>query len=124
MNLARGHPDACDNRNILFEWLAESTPMGVLPAVDDVELEHDFLHLVVHELVSVALETPLREPILTAVLEQEGQELTHSEPELPPTDEGDDSRLTTAVQGLIVFVVMFLVLYITLRHLTKGETAN
>lgn len=89
-------------------------------AIEKFELENDLVQLLVREAVKVGMESPLRDPILDAVEDTTGDPLE-------ATSEGDastsmeKSRLTKVVQGGTVFVVMFVVLYVTLRRLTGDE---
>lgn len=85
------------------------------PGLDEDALEHELTRQVVKETIGVAMESPLREPILEAV-EEAGEASTAGE---APTDSGT-GRFTRGLQGLAVFVVTFAVMYVTLRRLT-GE---
>ena len=112
-------------------------------------LERDLTQLVVREAVGMAMATPLREPILEAVgateggsdaitdedrddadafgleigpeEEAAGEDEAGGEPDEETRAEAEKSRLTTFLQGATVFVVMFTVLYLTLRRLTGSE---
>jgi len=102
--------------------------------IEDVNLENDVVQLLVTEAVRTGLETPLREPILEAV-EGTGDEFSDESTAVPseaqPTDgtaadtsdTGGKSRLTMALQGLAVFVVLFVALYVTLRFLMGDDEA-
>ena len=84
------------------------------------DLEHDSVQRLTKEAVKAALESPLREPILEAVEDRTGSAIE------PPAENGtvepeEKSHTTKAIQGGIVFVVMFVVLYVTLRRLTGDE---
>ncbi|MCU4744658.1 hypothetical protein OB955_20425 [Halobacteria archaeon AArc-m2/3/4] len=93
-------------------------------AIEKLDVEHDLVQLLVTEAVIVGMESPLRDPILEAVEETTGESLEAIE---ETTNEGgtsgtkEKSRLTKVVQGGTVFVVMFAVLYLTLRRLTSDE---
>ncbi|ELY45559.1 hypothetical protein [Natronorubrum tibetense] len=99
--------------------------------LDDADLENDLIQLFVSEAVRAGLETPLRDPILEAVGETIGEPLDERRDDEPTADDkltvdeesdtGDKSRLTMAVQGLLVFIVMFAVLYVAFRHLLGDE---
>ncbi|WP_440771612.1 hypothetical protein [Natronorubrum sp. DTA28] len=103
--------------------------------VDDVDLENDLIQLLVSEAVRAGLETPLRDPILEAVdetvpLDERRDDGSTTDDEVtvsnePTADEepdtGGKSRLTMAVQGLTVFVVLFVVLYVAFRYLLGDE---
>lgn len=89
-------------------------------AVKKLDPENDLVQLLVTEAVKVAMESPLRDPILDAVEETTGYDL-----EATSEDEGsgtrEKNRFTKVVQGGTVFIVMFVVLYVTLRRLTSDE---
>lgn len=88
--------------------------------IGKLDLEHDLVQLLTKEAVKAGLASALREPILAAVEETTGEavEVTGKD----DASEGrEKSRLTKVVQGGTVFVVMFVVLYITLRRLTSDE---
>ena len=99
--------------------------------LDDVDLENDLIQLFVSEAVRAGLETPLRDPILEAVGETIGEPLDERRDDEPAADEkltvdeesdtGGKSRLAMAVQGLLVFIVMFAVLYVAFRYLLGDE---
>ncbi|MHC3439118.1 hypothetical protein ACYJ1Y_13715 [Natrialbaceae archaeon A-gly3] len=104
-------------------------------ALENVDLQNDLVQQLTKEAVSAGMASPLREPILEAVEETVGESLETDEPlevtsERPEDEEGEElpdetgkSRLTKATQGLVVFVVIFVVLYATLRWLT-GDGAD
>ena len=104
--------------------------------IGKIDLEHDLVRLLTKEAVTAGLESALREPILEAVEATTGEtiEAPTEEAVESSTDEvtGRDgtsaerekSRLTKVIQGGIVFVVMFVVLYGTLRRLTGDETVS
>lgn len=83
----------------------------------------DRIHQAVKEVVRIGLESQLREPILEAVEEAGGEpgyqstnERTQDETAIPKK-----SQITMIVQGLAVFIVMFVTLYVILQKLTSGE---
>lgn len=89
-------------------------------AIEKLDLENDLVQLLVMEAVKVGMESPLRDPILEAVEETTGESLeATNEDDTSGTKE--KSRLTKVVQGGTVFVVMFVVLYVTLRRLIGDE---
>ncbi|MCU4752525.1 hypothetical protein OB919_11075 [Halobacteria archaeon AArc-curdl1] len=103
-------------------------------AIEILDLENDLVQLLVTEAVKVGMESPLRGPILDAIEESTGETL---EPIEGMTGEGLDatnqddtsgtkekSRLTKVVQGGTGFIVMFVVLYVTLRRLTSDESVT
>ncbi len=74
-------------------------------------------HQLVNEAVGAAMESSFREPILEAVEDAGDVSVQGSE-----SENTTSSSLTKALQGLAVFVVMFVVLYVLLRRLTDdGE---
>lgn len=90
-------------------------------AIEKLDLENDLVQLLVMEAVKVGMESPLRDPILEAVEETTGESLeATNEDDTSGTKE--KSRLTKVVQGGTVFVVMFVVLYVTLRRLIGNES--
>jgi len=101
------------------------------PTSDESTLEHESVQWLVREAVKAGMESPLRDSILEAVDETTDEEETtpHEEEGTAPEGENEDdddeagekSRLTKAVQGLVVFVVTFVLLYTTLRRLTDDE---
>lgn len=79
---------------------------------DTTSLENEWVQFAVKEAVKVALESPLRRPILDAVEEDGG---------VTNVDRASSgSRLTTFVRGTMVFVVALSVLYLTLRKRLAG----
>lgn len=99
-----------------------TVPMG--NAIKNVDLENDVIQLLVTEVVKAGLESPLRDPILEAVevTIDEGSDTTvENRDEDEPTATKEKSRVTKAIQGGIVFIVMFVILYVTLRRLTSEE---
>ncbi|WP_331233844.1 hypothetical protein [Natronorarus salvus] len=93
---------------------------------DESGLERESVQWLVREAVKAGMESPLRDSILEAVDETTEEEETtpHEEEERPTGGEdepGEKDRLTKVVQGLVVFVVMFVILYTTLRRLTDDE---
>ncbi|MFP9193053.1 hypothetical protein [Natronosalvus vescus] len=99
--------------------------------IEKLDLENDLVQLLVTEAVKVAMKSPLRDPILEAIEGTAGEtreaiEGTAGET-LEATDEDEasvtreKSRRTKVIQGGTVFVVMFVVLYVTLRRLTSDE---
>jgi hypothetical protein len=95
----------------------------MVTAVKELDPENDLVQLLVTEAVKVAMESPLRDPILDAVKETTGDDLKATS-----EDEGSGAReknwFTKLVQGGTVFIVMFVVLYVTLRRLTSDEPAT
>lgn len=112
----------------------------------DLDPENELLQLVVEEAVRAALRTPLREPILAAVEDAPDDPVELVESEEPSAFAGDEGTadatgdeaaetdadadettekgpVTKAAQGLVVFVAMFAVLYLTLRRLTGDDEA-
>ncbi len=90
----------------------------------DIDLEHPLVHQLVEEAVRAGMESPLREPILEAVDGTTEAPVEAADEEPPGADEpevGEKSRTSKAIQGLVVFVTMFVVLYITLRRFTDDE---
>lgn len=93
--------------------------------VDDLDLEHDLVQWIVEEAVRMAMATPLREPILAAV-EGSTDESVDAVADRSTGDDHQDtaaqgkSRVTTAAQGLVVFAVIFVTLYVLLKRLTGG----
>ena len=93
--------------------------------LEESDLERDVVQFVTKEATALALDTPLREPILGAVEERtdvdrtDGAEPTAGDEAVEPTGTTEESStLTTLVQGLVGFVVMFVVLYLVLRKVT------
>ena len=89
-----------------------------------IDLEDPMVQQLVEVAVRAAMESPLREPILEAVEETTGEPVEAADEErlgADGTEDGEKSRTTKAIQGLLVFVSMFIVLYITLRRLTDDE---
>jgi hypothetical protein len=127
----------------------ENGSPSITSTLEDLDLEHELVQLVVRETVRAGMSTPLREPIREAVEETSGgavAEPTEAEPaettedtgetleddrtgdtqdDEPTADDPADSTgksgVTKAVQGLVVFAVMFVVLYAALRRLTGTE---
>lgn len=110
----------------------------------DLDPENELLQLVVEELVRAGLRTPLREPILAAVEDVPEDPVQLVEPEVSTAFAGDEGTaaatgnedtdadadpgestgkgpVTKAAQGLVVFVALFAVLYLTLRRLTGDD---
>ncbi|WP_418283060.1 hypothetical protein [Halorubrum sp. DTA98] len=91
--------------------------------------EHDLVQLLTKEAVKAELESSLRDPILEAVKEQTSESIeAASEDDTAEASSGNDvpqakqkSRLSKVIQGGTVFIVMFVVLYVTLRRLTADE---
>lgn len=84
----------------------------------------ELIHRVVKETVHVGLESQLRKPILEAVEEADGEPVYQSNNgriQDGTADPKEKSWITMAIQGLIVFLVMFVTLYVILRKLTDGE---
>ena len=82
------------------------------PTVDP---DNPVVKQVTKEVVHVGLNSPLRETILDAIEEADGVEtLTTSEP----------STAKKAMQGAIVFVVMFTVLYLVMRRVTASDESE
>lgn len=78
----------------------------------------------VHEAVRFGMETSFRDPILEAVADAGAIDRRKPSTGDDHSSEGaDSSRAGTVLQGLAVFVVMFVVLYVALRKLTaeSGE---
>ena len=112
-------------------------------STEDVDLERELLDEFVKEVVNVALASPLREPILEAVedvseesggeppVAEESEDEPPAADEEPTDDEGEaeietiapKSNLVKAIQGLAVFVTMFVVLYVVLRRLTDDAAS-
>lgn len=98
-------------------------------ATNKLDLEHDLVQLLTKEAVKAGLESSLREPILEAVEERtsESIEATSDEDTAEASNRNDvpqakeKSHLSKVVQGGAVFIVMFVVLYVTLRRLTGNE---
>jgi hypothetical protein len=90
-------------------------------ATEKLDLENDLVQLLVTEAVKVGMESPLRDPILEAVEETTG-EVLEATSEDDTSGAKEKSRLTKVVQGGTVFVVMFVVLYLTLRRFTSDES--
>lgn len=92
---------------------------------DQLDLEHELLQWLTRELVRGAMESPLREAILDAVEEATDEAaITRSDSSSTDgetADPGEKSRIVRAAQGFIVFMVMFVVLYVSLRRLTSDE---
>lgn len=97
---------------------------------ENIDLDHNLVQLLTKEAVKAGLESPLRESILEAIEETDSNAVERaSEGEsVAPANEDDTpertekSCLTKAIQGGIVFIVVFVVLYVTLRRLTGDET--
>ncbi|UTF52288.1 hypothetical protein [Natronosalvus rutilus] len=88
---------------------------------EKIDLENDLVQMLVTEAVKAGMESPLRDPILNAVEESTGESLkATSEADTSGTEE--KSRLTRVLQGGTVFIVLFAVLYITLRRVTSDES--
>ena len=90
----------------------------------NIDLEDPLVQRLVEEAVRAGMESPLREPILEAVEGTTGEPAEPADEERPGVDatgDGEKSRTTKAIQGLVVFVTMFVVLYITLRRFTDDE---
>ncbi|USZ71413.1 hypothetical protein [Natronosalvus halobius] len=93
-------------------------------AIEKLDVEHDLVQLLVTEAVKVGMGSPLRDPILEAVEETTGESLEAIEETINEgntSDTKEKSRLTIVIQGGTVFIVMFVVLYLTLRRLTSDE---
>ena len=98
-------------------------------ATNKINAEHDLVQLLTKEAVKVGLESSLREPILEAVEERTSESIeATSEEDTAEANNGNDvpqakqkSRFTKVIQGGTVFIVMFVVLYVTLRRLTGDE---
>lgn len=108
--------------------------------VDTSDLERTPVQLAVREAIAVAMETPLREPILEAVeatvgsiddesfgeaVSSAGEEPIEGDETAPggvPTDHGGSDRTVTPLRRLATFLVMVAVVYTILRKLTgNGE---
>lgn len=94
----------------------------------ELDLESELVQDTVRDVVRVGLLSPLRDPILEAVQEVTGEpvaptdEAAVDEAETEePADGGGKSTLVKALQGLIVFVVMFGVLYLTLQRFAGDD---
>lgn len=97
------------------------------PAMEELDLEHELVQLLVREAVRAAMTTPLREPILEGaegaleeptaasddVLEGEtaGEESTETEPETSGT-----GALARTARSLTVLLVLVAVLYVAFRR--------
>lgn len=79
---------------------------------DDV-LSHELTQFLVREAVGVAMDTPLREPILEGA-ERGEREFDGIEPSPESEDSGSGGR---SLAGLAAFVVLFAAVYAVLRHL-------
>ena len=111
-------------------------------AIENIDPENDLVQLLVTEAVKIGLKSPLRDPILKAVEESTGESLDgvegttgesleaveESAGEPFETTAEDDASGTKSKIGLmavlekgIVFAVLFVVLYGTLRRLTGSE---
>ena len=96
-------------------------------APNKIDLEHDLVQLLTKEAVKAGLESSLREPILEAVEERTSESVEAvSKDDTAEASGGNDvpqakqkSRLSKVIQGGTVFIVMFVVLYVTLRRLTS-----
>lgn len=103
-------------------------------SLQKIDLESERIQKIVQNAVTVAMESPLREPILEAVEESTGAATERAGDE--PTADGEPdatagdaetgadgkSRLVKLVQGAVVFAVMFVVLYVVFSRLTADET--
>lgn len=94
------------------------------------DLEDQFVQDAVRDVVRVGLLSPLRDPILEAVEDVTGEPVAPTDEEgaadegtADSSDSGGKSALTKAVQGLIVFVVMFSVLYLTFQRFTGDDSS-
>ncbi|MFP8891158.1 hypothetical protein ACLI4U_15525 [Natrialbaceae archaeon A-CW2] len=110
-------------------------------AIETLDLENDLVQWFATEAVKVGMGSPLRDSILEAVEETTGETL-ETDPRTPETDpdraeepleeaDTDDSvaeeekdRLTMLLQGGTVFLVLFVVLYVVLRRLTRSESTT
>ena len=91
------------------------------PALEKIDPENELVQLLVTETVKAGMESPLRDPILDAVEETTGKDFEATgEDEASGTRE--KPRFSKVVQGGTVFVVMFVVLYVTLRRLTGDDS--
>lgn len=96
---------------------------------EKIDLDHDPVQLLTKEAVKAGLESPLRESILEAIEEADSSAVEMASEGEPVESVNEDnipertekSRLTKVIQGGIVFIVMFIVLYVTLRRLTSDE---
>lgn len=87
----------------------------------ELDLEHEMIQQPVKEAIKVGLESPLRTPILEAIAEAQ-REAEPPEQIQPMDDDVDEkSRRTKVIQGIGVFLVMFTVLYVTLRWMTAED---
>ncbi|WP_440764465.1 hypothetical protein [Natronorubrum sp. DTA7] len=103
-------------------------------AIDEVDLEHELVQRLALEAVRAGLETPLREPILEAIDETTAEPLYERRDDDSTADDesavdavsdtGSKSRLRMAAQGLIVFAVLFVVLYVAFRVLLGADAAG
>lgn len=91
----------------------------------EINLEHEAIQWLTQEIVRAGMETPLRAAILAAVEETLPEAESVSSGELSIKEETkktrEKSRTIKAIQGLTVFVVMFVVLYGTLKWLTSTD---
>lgn len=88
--------------------------------IEEIDLQGDSIQWLIKELVSAGMESPLRDAILAAVEETTDEaETTSSEEQTTEDETGEKSRIIKAVQGLTVFVVMFIGLYVFLKWLTR-----
>lgn len=89
-------------------------------AIERFDPEHDMVQQLVKEAVVAGMKSPSREPMLEAV--GETTEIAKQDREnLDERDATEKSRFVMAAQGTVVFAVMFVVLYATLRRLTDDE---
>jgi hypothetical protein len=92
----------------------------MVTATEKIDLENILVQLLVTEAVKAGMESPLRDPILEAVEATTGEALEATS-EDDASGSREKSRLTKVTQGGTVFIVMFVVLYVTLRRFTSDE---
>jgi hypothetical protein len=89
----------------------------MVTATEKIDLENILVQLLVTEAVKAGMESSLRDPILEAMT-GEALEATSED---DASGSREKSRLTKVTQGGTVFIVMFVVLYVTLRRFTSDE---
>lgn len=87
----------------------------VTDGIEDIDIEHEIVQYAVREVVKMGLESPLREAILQAVDDVSDEQI--EVPTAEPSGEQEKGTLTMVLQGGVVFAVMFVVLYSTLRRI-------
>jgi hypothetical protein len=107
-------------------------------AFEQLDLKHDAVQMIVREAVSVALQSPLREPILEAVeaaepsvdaAEAEAADRSAEAADTPSGDEDEPGGTATSStaktgQGVAAFVATVAVLYVLLRRVAGEEPAE